>query len=500
MMSEPSAYSVNTADALGLQASLARLAAVGYTEANVRARLGLADINDVQLRAIPIYLKERLAEGQPLDVAITLFLLQGCVPVEALSPVLAPELQADLARLGVLSMDGAGRARAAVSLYPVGQRLFFADHAWPQLSPAGSDAAPFDPVMFVGADSRWLARATLRRPVAQALDLCTGSGIQALLAAAHARRVVAVDINPRAVRCAQFNARASGCDYLDVLEGDLYGPIGAERFELITANPPFVPSPVAALGFRDGGRSGEDIQRRIVAGLPAYLAPGGMAQIVTEVGERDGEPLVDRVRAWLGDAPLDIHLTRLRIHPASAYALGHASGDTPEAFLASVEAWADNLRAQGYRRVVSVLLAFQWSDPAFGPSWSRVDDAYPPQRDAGPEIEAAFAAERLSRAPDLNARLAAAWVARAGPVMLREAQVLGSPAQATCQAVLSGQALPVEYGLDVLERDLLTVLDQPVAVAALLKLAAQTGLDAPALYAGLGGLLRKRLITLVGGI
>jgi SAM-dependent methyltransferase len=358
-MEEPSAYLVNDADVPALHDSLARITAAGYSETRVCQRLGLKDINDLQMRALPIYRKEHLAGRAPLDTAIDLFLLQGIIPAGELGRLLNKRDCELLVRTGVLRIDETGAARTEVSLYPVGDRLFFSDPAWPQLSRARHSPAPFDPVMFVGTDSRWLARATVRRPVSNALDLCTGSGIHALLAAAHAGRVVAVDINPRAVLCTRFNAKVSDCRNLEVAEGDLYGPVGGERFSLITANPPFVPSPVDSLGFRDGGRSGENIQRRIVAGLPEHLAPGGMAQIVTEVGECDGAPLVDRVRQWLGNAPMDIHVLRLRIHPVAAYALGHAEGDTPGAFLQSVGAWADNLRTQGFTRVVSVLLAFR---------------------------------------------------------------------------------------------------------------------------------------------
>jgi len=78
---------------------------------------------------------------------------------------------------------------------------------------------------------------------------------------------------------------------------------------------------VDTLGFRDGGRSGEDVQRRIVRGSSAAPRAGGAAQIVTEIGERDNEPLVQRVRQWLGSAPMDIHVLRLRIHPAAVYAM-----------------------------------------------------------------------------------------------------------------------------------------------------------------------------------
>jgi methylase of polypeptide subunit release factors len=141
---------------------------------------------------------------------------------------------------------------------------------------------PYDHVMAVGVDSRHLARCTTRRPFRAALDLCTGSGVHALLASTHAEQMFAVDINPRAARCARFNARASGASNVEIMAGDLFEAVRGQPFDLITANPPFVPSPVDTLGFRDGGRSGEDIQKRIVAGLPHYLAPGGMAQLVTE--------------------------------------------------------------------------------------------------------------------------------------------------------------------------------------------------------------------------
>lgn len=495
-MPDYSPYAVDDADVSGLQDCLARIAATGYSETAVRERLGLKDISDLQMRAIPIYRKERLARRSPLDTAIDLFLLQGVVQAGEMGRVLDKGDCEVLVRTGVLQIDKAGAARAAVSLYPVGNRLFFSDHSWPQLSKAKNSAVPFDQVMFIGADSRWLARATVRRPISNALDLCTGSGIQAILAAVHSKRVTAVDINSRAVNCARFNAQASNCRDCEVCEGDLYAPVGGKKFDLITANPPFVPSPAQSLGFRDGGRSGEDVQRRIVAGLPEHLAPGGIAQIVTEIGERDNEQLVGRVREWLGNAAMDIHVLRLRIHSAEMYAIGHANGDTPEEFLGSVDAWADNLRAQGFTRIVSVLLAFQWSDPAYGQPWDRVEEAYPPQRDAGVEIEAAFAAERLTRDPELRGRLEKGRVARSGPVILNEGCVLGSDLPATCTVTLSGQALPVEYRLDPIERELLDAIDNPVDVPTLLKIARHIDMSESALFGSLASLLRKRLITL----
>lgn len=496
MTAEPSPYPVHAGDAAPLKECLARLVCFGYTETAVCKQLGLADINDLQMRCLPIYRKENLRERRPLDLAIDLFLLQGTLQARETRQLFTPSDQEVLSRTGILVIDETGAAQATVSLFPAGNRLFFSDHAWPQLSQAPGSAVPFGQVMFVGTDSRWLARATLRKPVAKALDLCTGSGIHALLAASHAKQVVAVDINPRAALCTRFNALASGCNNLEVKVGDLYAPVGRERFDLITANPPFVPSPVNTLGYRDGGPSGEDVQRRIVAGLAEYLAPNGTAQIVTEVGESDAVSVADRVRGWLGSAAMDIHVLKLRIHPAAVYAVGHAAGDDYHALLRSVDDWATNLKNQEYTRVVSVLLTFQWSDPALGLPWDRVDEAYPPKRDCGSEIEALFAAERIARKPGLRAKLGQSRLIRTGPVLLQESRILGSELPSTCQGILSGQALPVEYSLDSIERDLLATLEVPVDVPTLLKIAGQIDINESALMTSLISLLRKGLIKL----
>ena len=123
------------------------------------------------------------------------------------------------------------------------------------------------------------------------LDLCTGSGCVAI-AFAKARptwRVTAVDVSSDAASVARENVRRAGVVHnLAVLEGDLFAPLpeGA-RFELITANPPYIPSadiagldadvrdfePRLAL---DGGADGLDVTRRIIAAAARYLSPGGL--------------------------------------------------------------------------------------------------------------------------------------------------------------------------------------------------------------------------------
>ena len=111
------------------------------------------------------------------------------------------------------------------------------------------------------------------------LDLGTGSGICAVFAARRARRVVAVDITAASVRCATANAWLNGvADRIHVRHGDLFAPVGDERFDLVIFNPPWVRGVPADDDFDRAWRSA-DLAPRFAAGLAAHLKPGGHALI-----------------------------------------------------------------------------------------------------------------------------------------------------------------------------------------------------------------------------
>ncbi|GAB4515917.1 MAG: hypothetical protein OHK0046_20160 [Anaerolineae bacterium] len=111
------------------------------------------------------------------------------------------------------------------------------------------------------------------------LDMGTGSGIGAVFAAETARQVVAVDINPEAVRCARLNAllnRVEQC--VDVREGDLFAPVEGQRFDVVLFNPPFYRgTPHDAY---DHAWRGLDVVARFAAGLRTHLTPNGCALVV----------------------------------------------------------------------------------------------------------------------------------------------------------------------------------------------------------------------------
>lgn len=496
-MNEPATFQISDIDAPALREAVSKIACTGYSETSVRERLGLQDLSDLNWRALPIYRKERLTTHDSLDLAIELFLLQGALATNELDRLLPASDREILVRSGLLDVDATGLARARASLFPSGDCLIFSDHAWPELSHPKYSHIPYNQVMFVGKDSRHLARCTVRRPIRSALDLCTGSGIQALLAAAHSERVLAVDVNQRAIRCTQFNAHALGLNNLRAIAGDLFEHTGGELFDLITANPPFVPSPLNTLEYRDGGRSGEEIQERIVEGLPHHLAPGGIAQMVTELGEREGEPLVRRLREWLRGAPMDIHVLCMRYHAAQTYAVGHASkGLDYNEFLDSVNAWSANLRTQGYARVVSMIVSFKWSDPACGQPWECVEDASPPNQPANAEIEAAFLAQCMSRRTDLRERLAGSYLRRTGSVALFDARVLGGDVRWVTKATLLGRGLTVEHQIDPIQREILIRTERRVGVSELLRILGELKIDEASVLDAITLLLREQLVCL----
>ena len=134
----------------------------------------------------------------------------------------------------------------------------------------------------------------LCRPGAIVVDLCCGSGAvgAAVASVVPSVELYATDIDPAAVACARRNLLAGGGR---VFEGDLFEPLPVAlrgRVDLLVANAPYVPTgaiemmpPEARIHEArvalDGGGDGLDVQRRVVAAAPMWLAPGGYLLVET---------------------------------------------------------------------------------------------------------------------------------------------------------------------------------------------------------------------------
>ena len=119
------------------------------------------------------------------------------------------------------------------------------------------------------------------------LDLGTGCGIQAVLAAKQARKVVATDINPHAIECAEENARKNCVeDRIEFRLGDLFQPIRSdETFSLILFNAPYLPSePFEQESWIGrawaGGANGRELIDRFIMNAPEFLSTGGRILLV----------------------------------------------------------------------------------------------------------------------------------------------------------------------------------------------------------------------------
>ncbi|WP_314456740.1 methyltransferase [uncultured Actinomyces sp.] len=236
----------------------------------------------------------------PVAVLTALFMLGEPVPATALDVALTRTGASGAGRIGLVSEpDETGCVRARVDLRPheavddAGEIRWWVASDLGELV-TGRALAP-DHVLGIGGAGLTLAGLTPRTPVATALDLGCGCGIQTLYLLRHADHVVATDVSERALAFTAFNAALAGVSVsdgsdagsrggagrLELLRGSLLEPVAGRRFDLIVSNPPFVLTPPAVreaglplMEYRDAGGP---VLPTLVAGLGEHLEPGGSA-------------------------------------------------------------------------------------------------------------------------------------------------------------------------------------------------------------------------------
>jgi methylase of polypeptide subunit release factors len=260
------------------------------------------------------------------------------------------------------AVGGAGGAGAASR--PTGTRAPGASPAEdsPSKKPENAENAQ-DVVLGVGGASTTLAGLMVPTPVERALDLGTGSGIQALHASRFAKHVTATDVNPRALHIASLKLALSGAPESltgapepELRQGSLFEPVAGEApYDLIVSNPPFVISPGARLTYRDGGMAGDDMCRTLVQQAVSHLAPGGYCQLLANWEHRDGEDWRDRVCEWV-PPQCDAWIIQREVQDVTQYAelwlrdAGDHLGD-PAAYAERYDAWLEEFAARGTKAV-----------------------------------------------------------------------------------------------------------------------------------------------------
>lgn len=283
----------------------------GYTDDPV-AEVMETNNSFMRARDLPALLHNTRHET-PFDIFVRLFLMELAVKVEKLRAVIGPASLEEWIVAGLIRQDGPW-VLAKVRLHPFQGHLFASDVQERVFSPDGEDF-----VMGVATSSLDLLNITIRRHSRRTLDLGTGCGVQALLAAGHSDRVFAVDSNPRAVGMAAFNAAMNEASNIECRAGYLFEPVKGVRFDLIVTNPPFVISPDIRFLYRDGGGQ-ENICRRIVRQAPDFLEEGGFFQMMCNWPEFAGEDWKETMAGWFEGTGCHVWVKRTeRIDPA-AYA------------------------------------------------------------------------------------------------------------------------------------------------------------------------------------
>lgn len=328
------------------------LIASGFTVAGVTALLGpMASSALIREQALPARRIAASADGAN-GVLVRLFTLGDPVDAADVQRALPSLGVAGATQLGLLAPEG----DAVVALCDL--RPYAADSKdWWIASDLAELATgrPLNPdhVLGMGGASATLASWVPRVSVGRALDVGTGSGVQALHLAEHADAVTATDVSERALAYAAFNAALNGVTW-DLRSGSMLGPVVGERYDLIVSNPPFVITPrcdtVPTFEYRDGGVAGDTVVADLVRHIGEHLEPGGVAQLLGNWEVPAGAHWTDRVRRWLEGTGLDGWVVQRETQDPAEYAEtwardgGHHSGTAD--FNAMYAAWLDDFASR----------------------------------------------------------------------------------------------------------------------------------------------------------
>lgn len=221
----------------------------------------------------PILRKQYIVFPDTVKSWVNLFLLNKPCPRSFFETLFSEDELQQLCEMGIIKNQVDGRISSPLVLMPYRGYLIFFERRNP-----GKDIK-----VYMGDDSLALASHLMPPQGGRCLDLCTGSGIQALVCSSHSKVVVGVDLQKKAVEVATLNTYLNQVDHkVSIRHGNLYNAVATEQFDFICANPPLLPAPsdLKSPIVAGGGEDGLSLSHKILKGLTHHLVPGGICQIL----------------------------------------------------------------------------------------------------------------------------------------------------------------------------------------------------------------------------
>jgi hypothetical protein len=333
----------------------------GYTEKKLQALTREPFPPAISPRVKSLLLDENSAPGT-LTTLIRLFTLGVSVPAWQAETVLPEAFLRSCVDSGLITSE----SKLLIPRFPVEPvrgKLLVSDRP-------GSRGDKEDYVIGAGPVGMRLVDITPRTPVPTALDACTGGGIQTLFLADHCDSITSIDLNPRAVEFAAFNAALNGLENVELLQGDRLDPVRGRSFDLIVCDPPFYLGPTRRKLYSDNEMDLDEFSRQMIRECSAHLNEGGFLHVLFECAEVEGEPWRERLDQWFRGLGCDVWVRRYHHRDVIAYCKMRLA-ETPPADVNTLPAWIDYFRSAGVKQIHGGSVAIRRRN---GANWTFFDD------------------------------------------------------------------------------------------------------------------------------
>jgi methylase of polypeptide subunit release factors len=366
---------------------------IGYCEEGVVDLLG-EDAFPPGREDVPVALR-RLPDTR-LATVVRAVLLQLPVPQAALVEALGEGAVDALAAIGIGETRDDGTIALRGRILPVGDLLMASD----DFPSAEFGKEEPDYVAAFTPTSQILDALTPRRRVRRALDVGSGSGVQALFAARHSDSVIATDLNERALAFVELNAALNGFTNIETRAGSLFEPVAGERFDLITCNAPYVVSPERRWLYRDSGFNADEVSEKVVAAAAEHLELDGFATLLVSWVAEDEDSRDEHPLDWTDELDCDDWILPIWESDALSHAAtwnDHLEG-APKA--AALDEWTEYLDGLGVDWVTEGAIVLHRRNGG-GPHTTRIDEIDEDIGNASDQVERAFEARaRLAELDD----------------------------------------------------------------------------------------------------